>query len=150
MICRDHDVGQGGFTFFEIALVLAIIVVVFAASAPLVSSTIQERRLRQSLQDIEQFVRSARLMAERDRREIDLTWQKSGLRVAGEEKIELYGRLSVRFPRGDWQEANGQNWRIFPSGIVAPATVRVQKGEAWIEGDIDPLTGGIAEERYSF
>lgn len=150
MICRDHDAERGGFTFFEIALVLAIIVVVFAASAPLVSSTIQERRLRQSLQDIEEFVRSARLMAEKDRRTIDLTWQKSGLRLPGEERIELYGRLSVRFPRGDWQEADGQRWRIFPSGIVAPATVRVQKGEAWIEGDIDPLTGGIAEERYSF
>lgn len=153
MTCRDRDGGQGGFTFLEIALVLAIIVVVFVAATPLVSATLQERRLRQSMEDVEQFIRAKRLTAERDRRSIDLILQKSTLGVSADDQIKVKGQLSVRFPQRSTESAKPageQRWQIFSSGIVAPATVRVQEGTAWIEGDIDPLTGGVAEERYSF
>ncbi len=44
-------------------------------------------------------------------------------------RVEISGlRLSVRFPGGKMQRADGQPWRILPCGVVLPATVRLEDG----------------------
>lgn len=58
--------------------------------------------------------------------------------------------FSVRYPGGEWEEADGQVWEFSPAGMVTPMSVRFSEGKDWIEADFDLLTGRVAEERYAF
>lgn len=149
-----HSTGRkpGGYTFFELALAMAIIVVVFIATAPLIASSLQERRLRAAMESCEQLIRDARLQAEESGREMIVDVRPNGLAFqGGDDKTGIKGMLfSIRFGSDPWEKAQDQVWPIFSCGLVAPASLRIQEGEAWLEADFDCLTGGIAEERYSF
>ncbi len=141
------------FTLIEVIIALAIVALIFVAIVPLAAPSLSERKLRHAMDDVVAFVRSNRLAAESAGRDIVMQCDPDGLLVnqktlAG--RVEISGlRLSVRFPGGKMQRADGQPWRILPCGVVLPATVRLEDGEKWLEADIDPLTGDIAEERYS-
>lgn len=158
MICRRNNrrSGRRAYTFLEVALALGIIAVVFAAVVPVVAAGSTERRLRDGMESLAQFVRDSRMEAEKTGRERILIVQPGGLAVRMGEKI-LPGvaaprgaALSFRYPQGEWDKADGQEWRVFSSGVVAPASLRMKVGKDWIETDFDFLTGGVAAERYSF
>jgi type II secretory pathway pseudopilin PulG len=158
MICRRSNLpaASQGYTFLEIALALGIIAVVFAAVLPMVSAGYQERRLTDGMESLGQCVRDARREAESTGREQTLVVEPGGLALReGSElvpkvRIPRGAVLSVRRPQGKWAAADSQEWRIFSCGLVAPASLRLQQGTAWIEADFDFLTGSVAAERYSF
>jgi len=158
MICRVNNRPPAGraFTLFEVMLVLAIIAAVFLSVVPVIAAGYKERRLRDTMDTMVEFVRESRRQSEETGRERLLVVQPGGLAIREGGKL-LPGvaapsgvALSVRAPQGEWARADDQEWRIFSCGLVTPASLRMQDGQAWIETDFDFLTGGVAEERYSF
>lgn len=154
MTCRKTSASRrGAFTLIEVIIALAIVGLIFVALVPLAAPSLSERKLRHAMDDIVAFVRSNRLAAESAGRDIVMLCGRDGLTVnqktlAGRVDVSDV-RLSIRFPGGKMEHADGQAWRILPCGVVLPATVRVEDGDYWLEADIDPLTGDIREERYS-
>ncbi len=163
MICRVRtSVGRrsraAGFTFLEIALTMAIIVVVFVALIPLADISLRERRLRTVMDDIAELVADQRTRASESGRPLAVTISEAGFEQLNEEtkqfdlvlKTPPGIQVAVRFPNEKWEEAEGQRWDFAPAGMVTPLSIRVAEGDAYIEQDYDFLTGRVAEERFSF
>ena len=151
MIFRGNKACLRGYTFLEMGLALGVIAILFAAVIPMVSASQAERRLRDSLTQIQDLVRSVRADAERGGHAASLTLQPDGI-TAGEDFMRLPSKMSLflRYPRGQWEPAKGQSWTVHSFGAVAPVSVRLVSGDSWVEADFDFLTGSIASERYSF
>lgn len=145
-----------GYTFFEIALAIGIIAIVFVATIPVVSASYQERKLRNAMDAISNYIQEARFDTEKLGKEQTIIIRTNGLAMReGDDLVSkaiLPGdmKLFVRYPQGDWEEARDQIWRIFSSGLVAPLSLRLKSESAWLESDFDFLTGSVSEERYSF
>lgn len=158
MTCRSSNFshGQRAYTFLEVALALGIIVVVFVTIVPVISAGARERRLQDTMTAMGEVVRDRRMEAEKIGQEQMLIVRPKGLALREKDQLVLKAtvppgvRLSVRYPQGKWTPAEGQEWRIFSCGLVAPASLRLQEGTAWIETDFDFLTGAPSAERYSF
>ncbi len=150
---------RAGFTMLEIVIALMIISVVFLGVAPMVTASLQERRMRGEMEAIADVVREQRVAAEADgeERRMILTldgWEQID-RESGEGVMLLAapseGRLTVRLPgQKKWEKMDGQIWRFFAAGMVTPFSVRLAEGDSWVESDFDFLTGRVADERYSF
>ena len=61
--------------------------------------------------------------------------------VPGDIKLSLR-----RFGMNKFTPASGQRLAIAPGGVCEPITARFEKGKAWLEITLDPLSGGVAEE----
>ena len=147
----------GGYTLLEIALVVAIIVLLVGAVVPLSSGFVREQRLRESVRGLLVLAKTARTEAMTGGRTAEVVFGKGGfalLRAGEEESSE-----SVRLPRGTRYQLmpfgadkplrpDGQRWIFQPTGLCEPLTVRIMEDEAWIEVRFDPLTAGIEEESY--
>ena len=147
----------GGYTLLEIALVVAIIVLLVGAVVPLSSGFVREQRLRESVRGLLVLAKTARTEAMTGGRTAEVVFGKGGfalLRAGEEESSE-----SVRLPRGTRYQLlpfgadkplrpDGQRWIFQPTGLCEPLTVRIMEDEAWIEVRLDPLTAGIEEESY--
>ncbi|MGC1479871.1 MAG: hypothetical protein WA771_05180 [Chthoniobacterales bacterium] len=146
------------FTFFELALALGLIAIVFVGIAPVISASVQERRLRAGIEEIAELARAARSEALAGGSNQTLFFEKGGIARwnADSEEAEVVvappddAALKVRFPDEKWSVPDGQRWRFFPAGMVTPLSVRLEEGDGWIEADFDFLTGRIGEERFSF
>jgi type II secretory pathway pseudopilin PulG len=146
-----------GYTLLEIALVVAIIVLLVGAVVPLSSGFVREQRLRESVRGLLVLAKTARTEAMTGGRTAEVVFGKGGfalLRAGEEESSE-----SVRLPRGTRYQLlpfgadkplrpDGQRWIFQPTGLCEPLTVRIMEDEAWIEVRFDPLTAGIEEESY--
>lgn len=56
-------------------------------------------------------------------------------------------KLSLRrFGATKFSPAAGQRLSIAPGGLCEPLTARFEKGSAWLEITLDPLSGGVADE----
>jgi type II secretion system protein H len=144
-----------GFTFIELMLVLALIAIIFVSSAPLVSSSLRERRLRADAEKIATMVRTQRAQAQSDGRRHVLTIRSRGFFEKGNPPREVAGLpgkaiFTLRYPGAKWEKPQDQSWEFSPIGMVTPLSVRLESGSAWIELDFDMLTGRVAEERYAF
>ena len=147
----------GGYTLLEIALVVAIIVLLVGAVVPLSSGFVREQRLRESVRGLLVLAKTARTEAMTGGRTAEVVFGKGGfalLRAGEEESSE-----SVRLPRGTRYQLlpfgadkplrpDGKRWIFQPTGLCEPLTVRIMEDEAWIEVRFDPLTAGIEEESY--
>ena len=147
----------GGYTLLEIALVVAIIVLLVGAVVPLSSGFVREQRLRESVRGLLVLAKTARTEAMTGGRTAEVVFGKGGfalLRAGEEESSE-----SVRLPRGTRYQLlpfgadkplrpDGQRWIFQPTGLCEPLTVRIMEDEAWIEVRFDPLTAGIEEETF--
>ncbi len=135
-------------------LVIALIAIMFIGSAPLISASSRERRLRDAASGIEQMVRAQRAeaLATGERRLLDV--RPSGFftrRDKGREVLAMPDvTVTLRSPGTAWAKPDGQVWEFSAIGMVTPYTVRLQEGTAWLEVDFDLLTGRRAEERYAF
>ena len=145
---------RGGFTLLEIMLVLMLIALIFVGAAPLVSTSMHERQLRASADQIADIIRDQRADARNDghRRLVEI--RSGGFYEKGSDKqiASLPGNaiFHVRMPGGDWEKPDRQLVEFSSIGMVTPISVRLETGDAWIELDFDLLTGRIGEERYAF
>lgn len=136
-------------------LVVALIAIMFIGTAPLISASSRERRLRAAAEEIEGMVRSERAKAQTsgERRVIEVRPAGFYEKSRGRKQVLAMPRqaaVSLRAPGADWQKPDGQEWEFSPIGMVTPLSVRLQDGGSWMEIDFDLLTGRLAEERYAF
>ena len=154
---RRSGLATRGYTLLEIALVVAIIVLLVGAVVPLSSGFVREQRLREAVRELLVLAKTARTDAMTTGRPTEVVFAKGGfalLRPGEEEPSE-----TVRLARGTRYQLlplaaekplrpDGQRWIFQPTGLCEPLTVRIMEDEAWIEVRFDPLTAGIEEESY--
>lgn len=147
----------GGYTLLEIALVVAIIVLLVGAVVPLTSGFVREQRMRDAVRELLVLAKTARMEAMTSGRPAELVFEKGGfvLRRPGDEE----GSESVKLARGMTYQLlpfaaekplrpDGQRWIFQPTGLSEPIAVRIMEDEAWIEVRFDPLTASIEDESY--
>lgn len=155
---RQFRAEQRGYTLVEIALVLAIMVLIIGAAIPLSSGFMREQRLRDPVRELLILAKTARTEAMTTGRPTGVVFGKNGyglLRPAADEASDTYTlprgmSYSIR-PFGSEKTAkpDGQTWIFQPSGLCEPITFRLEEDDAWIEVAFDPLTAGIGEEAYN-
>lgn len=149
--------GLRGYTLLEIALVVAIIVLIIGAAVPLTSGFTREQRLRDVVRELLVYAKTARSDAMTTGRAAEVVFVKNGfaLRRPGEKEAGE----SFKMPRGmrymlepfgaeKAVRPDGQRWIFQPSGMCEPITVRIEEDEAWMQVTFDALTAGIADESY--
>ena len=148
---------SGGYTLLEIALVVAIIVLIIGAAVPLTSGFTREQRLREVVRELLVYAKTARSDAMTTGRAAEVVFAKrdfSLLRPGESEPGATFkiprGLRYVLQPFGTEKalSPDGQRWIFQPTGICEPISVRVEEGEAWMQITFDALTAGIAEESY--
>ncbi|MFZ4483570.1 MAG: pilus assembly FimT family protein [Chthoniobacterales bacterium] len=145
------------YTLLEIALVVAIIVLLVGATVPLVSGFTREQRLREVARELLVLAKTARTDAMTTGRVAEVVFGRKALflRRGGEEKPTEKFKL----PRGmeyalrplgaeKLLRPDDQAWIFRPSGLCQPLAVRVTEGEAWLEVEFDPLTASLSGESY--
>jgi type II secretory pathway pseudopilin PulG len=146
-----------GYTLLEIALVVAIIVLIIGAAVPLTSGFTREQRLRDVVRELLVYAKTARADAMTTGRAAEVVFGKSGfaLRRPGESeagdsfKMPRGMRYVLEpFGAGKPVRPDGQRWIFQPTGMCEPITVRVEEDEAWMQVTFDALTAGIADESY--
>jgi type II secretion system protein H len=155
---RQFPTRPRGYTLIEIALVLAIMVMVVGAAIPFSSGFMREQRLRDVIRELLILATTARTEAMTTGRATGVVFGKSGfglLRPGAEEPSDNClvprGMSYLIRPFGSEKSAkpDGQTWIFQPSGLCEPITFRLEEGDAWIEVAFDPLTASIGEEAYS-
>lgn len=158
--CRSaSDVDRGGHTLLEIALVVAIIVLVIGAAVPITSGFAREQRFRDVARELLVFAKTARTdaMTSGGATEVIFAKEGIGLRRTGDEEPSRILRLPdgmsyliVPFGTDRAMRPDGQRWIFQPSGLCEPVTVRFEDGRGWMEVTFDALTAGLADESYYF
>jgi type II secretory pathway pseudopilin PulG len=147
----------GGYTLLEIAMVVAIIVLIIGAAVPLTSGFTKEQRLRDVVRELLVLAKTARADAMTTGRASEVVFTKKGfgLRRPGDEELsETFslprGMRYVIEPFGADKAVrpDGQQWVFQPTGLCEPLSVRVEEDEAWMQVTFDALTAGIADESY--
>ena len=148
---------SGGYTLLEIALVVAIIVLIIGAAVPLTSGFTREQRLRDVVRELLVYAKTARSDAMTTGRAAEVVFAKNGFALrrpgeaeAGESFMMPRGMRYVLEPFGAEKAVrpDGQRWIFQPTGMCEPITVRVEEDEAWMQVTFDALTAGIADESY--
>ena len=148
----------GGYTLLEIAMVVAIIVLIIGAAVPLTSGFTREQRLRDVVRELLIYAKTARTDAMTTGRAAEVVFAKNGfaLRRPGESEAgETFkmprGMRYVLKPFGADKAVrpDGQRWIFQPTGLCEPVTVRIEEDDAWMEVTFDALTAGIADESYN-
>lgn len=147
-----------GYTLIEIALVLAIMVMIIGAAVPLSSGFMREQRLRDPVRELLVLAKTARTEAMTTGRATGVVFGKKGfglLSPGSEEPSDTYtlprGMSYVIRPFGSEKvtKPDGQTWIFQPTGLCEPIIFRLEEDDAWIEVAFDPLTANIGEESYS-
>jgi len=145
------------YTLLEVALVLAIIVLLVGAVVPLSSGFVREQRLRETVRGLLVLAKTARTEAMTSGNATEIVFDKKGfvLRRSGKdgatEKVGLPRGTSYQvtpFAAEKALQPGGQRWIFQPTGLCEPLKVRIMADEAWIEVLFDPLTASIEEESY--
>lgn len=155
---RQNPKRSSGYTLIEIALVLAIMVMIIGAAIPLSSGFMREQRLRDPVRELLILAKTARTEAMTTGRTTGVVFEKKGfglLQSGNEELSDSYelpeGMSYTIIPFGSEKAAkpDGQTWFFQPTGLCEPVTFRLQENDAWMQVTFDPLTANISEESYS-
>jgi len=157
---RVRSVRRGrcrGYTLLEIALVVAIIVLLIGAAVPFTSGFAREQRFREVVRELNVYAKTARTDALTTGRPAEVVFARDGfmLRRPGDgaksRTFKLPGDMRyfiIPFGTSRGLRPDGQRWVFQSSGLCEPLTVRLEEGEAWMEVTFDALTAGLADESY--
>ncbi|PWU07619.1 MAG: hypothetical protein C5B47_05820 [Verrucomicrobia bacterium] len=149
MICRARS--SVGYTLLEVSLTISIGILILLTVTPALGNFINERKLRAITKLILECAAEARIAAKQQGKTVILALGKNEIQTLnGKHKsLPKNMKLLLKTEATEWTTTKS-NWMFFPSGIIEPISLRLEQGAAWIEMDIDPLTGMALEERYSF
>lgn len=149
MICRANN---GGYTILEISLTISISVLIFLAIAPAFSGLMNERKFRNAADLILECAAETRTEAKRQGKFLVLTFGEYEMRLSGGKCVSLPKDMTllIRKNSDKWESAKNQIWKFFPNGFIEPISLRLERGSAWMEMELDVLTAMVAEERFSF
>jgi len=155
-----------GYTLIEIAIVLAIIAVITAASLPFFSAEFTEQRLRRPATALQEFAVKARAAAMESGRPTTIRFNEDGFALFTQweeedpdaheaetpmETVPLERGLRLEWRRTEadaWLPVSGKEWIFYPSGICSPMGIRIAQGRASLELDFDILTSRVASEQF--
>jgi len=137
--CRVRNIfpmrRRNGFTLIEMVIAIAIVLVVLAVSVPSLTGVLADRRLRRSLDGLNNLVRQAHERSVTERRSYLIVWRdkKLALRaeglLKGEDKAPVatlaWGKgesFALSFPAAI-DEDPPPAWIFWPSGTCEPALV---------------------------
>jgi prepilin-type N-terminal cleavage/methylation domain-containing protein len=149
---RFHLRRRPAFTLVELAIAVAILVLLMMLAVPSMNGVLADRRLRKSLDGFNAVVREAQERSVSERRPYLIMWTggKVGLRPEGllkgespdpEVKFALGKNesLKVSFPAALVDNAPPE-WIFWPSGNCEPAVVTYQGKEGKWTANYSPLT----------
>jgi hypothetical protein len=148
---------RGAYTLLEIALVVAIIVLLVGAAIPLVSGFTKEQRLRDVARELLVLAKTARTDAMTTGRASEVVFGRKGFslwRVGDEKPTETFllprGMEYALRPLGAEKllRPDDQAWIFRPSGLCEPLAVRMMEDDAWLEIEFDPLTASLSGESF--
>jgi type II secretion system protein H len=135
---RFHLNRRSGFTLVELAIAVAILVLLMMLAVPSMNGVLADRRLRRSLDSFNAIVREAQERSVTERRPYLIMWDggKIGLRPEGllrgetpdplvKFKLGKNESLKVAFPAALVEEPPPE-WIFWPSGNCEPAVVTYQ------------------------
>lgn len=150
-----------GFTLIEITISVFILALLLLIALPSVSGVIADRRLKRSLNAMNEIVRLAQERSVKERRPYLLEWQKGAviLRPESAQKGDPDGptaslalekghayilRLPSALEKGPFAQ-----WVFWPSGTCEPAVVRFKGPEGAWEVNYSPLSVRPQIVRYA-
>jgi len=148
------------FTMIEIAIAVFIMLLMLMLAVPSMRGVMADRRLRRSLDDLNNLVRTAQERSVADRRVYLISWQKDHLVLRPEalargEDPAPTATLPLR--RGDALElqlpaALSKNptadWAFWPSGTCEPAIVTYKGNDGSWTASYSPLTARAELSNY--
>jgi type II secretory pathway pseudopilin PulG len=167
ILSRAH----AGFTLFEICLALFIVVLILAVAIPATSGLLTEQNLRGEVRELVLFAKTARRQAIQEQRPYQITFSPAGFILepiaptetekTAPETAAPFEPLVYTLPTGtaltlqrwgdkEWIKPKEERWIFQGTGLTEPLSFHFQRGESWIEIDLNPLTASIDEERSTF
>jgi prepilin-type N-terminal cleavage/methylation domain-containing protein len=132
------------FTLIELAIAVFILLLILMIGMPSISGVLADKRLRRSLNELNQLVREAQNRSVTERRPYLIVWDRDQILVRPEAfaKDEKEGPVStLHLHRGDayqlelpaaLREDPPAEWIFWPSGTCEPATVKFKGADgAW-------------------
>lgn len=152
---------QQAFTLIEIAIAVFILLLLLLLAVPSLNGVMADRRLRRSLDALNDLVRNAQERSVTDRRPYLISWEKDQLvlRAEGLEKGEDVAPTAVlRLQSGDafllkltaaLTDDPPAKWVFWPSGTCEPATVFYKGVNGSWTANYSALTARPEVSRYA-
>lgn len=150
-----------GFTLIEIAISVAILAIILLLAIPSVTGVLSDRRLKRSLDGMNEMVHMAQERSVQERRPYLIEWQKSSVILRPETRIEGDSDAPVatlaldkghafllRLPMALEKDPLAQ-WIFWPSGVCEPANIRFKGPDGYWEVDYSPLSARPQIVRYA-
>ena len=148
---RDARARQGGFSLFELIVVLMVVAVASGFAAPAIQSGWRAREVRSGTRTLAGLMRGLRERAVRQGVEQELVLDPDGQTFSwGDKESTLPGGATITAIRGGWPDQDGRVHVLFyPNGGSSGVAFII--GQA--EGDslqfgvrVDPLLGSVVVE----
>jgi prepilin-type N-terminal cleavage/methylation domain-containing protein len=143
---------RAGFTLIEIVMAIAIVMVVLMLAVPSVRGVLADRRLRRSLDDLNNMVRQAQERSMIERRSYLIVWRDKqfALRAEGLFRGEDPNPIAIlNFRKGEAYDLSfpaaidedpPPAWIFWPSGNCEPAVVRYKGNDGGWTAKYSALT----------
>jgi len=150
-----------GFTLIEIAISVFILALLLLLALPSVSGVLADRRLKRSLDAMNDIVRMAQEHSVQERRAYVLEWQKRAVVLhpeAPKEDDPDTPTATLALAKGDayilrlpaaLEKGPFAKWVFWPSGTCEPAVVRFKGPEGAWEVNYAPLSARPQIVRYA-
>ncbi len=126
----------GGFTLLEISLAVVIGLMMLSLALPSMRGLFAEQRLRERMEEFEQFVGRAASLARQAKTEVRLSWESGGIRMVPEE-LPLDGSLGTDASTDFF--AIGKDEEIFLARTAARDPKPLMEWSFWKEGVREPV-----------
>src|SRR4051812_1312147 len=150
-----------GFTLLEIAISVAILILITLIAVPSLRGVLADRRLQASLDAMNQIVRQAQERSVQEHRAYLIEWKKKAIVLRPEsiregESTVPVSRLALE--RGHafilslpaaLEKSPLPQWIFWPSGVCEPANVRFKSPDGAWEVNYSPLTARPEIVRYA-
>lgn len=143
---------RAGFTLLEIAISVAILIIITLIAVPSVRGVLADRRLQRSLDAMNQIVREAQERSVQEHRAYLIEWQKKAVILRPESiregeatspvatlALDKGHAFLLRLPAALDKRPLPQ-WIFWPSGTCEPANVRFKSPDGSWEVNYSPLT----------
>jgi type II secretory pathway pseudopilin PulG len=137
----------GGFTLLEISLAVVIGLMMLSLALPSMRGLFAEQRLRERMEQFDQFVGRAAELARTSKMEVRLRWEEGGVRIVPEQELPEDGSLreegwdffvlekeeSLQLARTVARDPQAAaEWSFWPEGIREPVELAYAgPGGAW-------------------
>ena len=152
---------SAGFTLLEIAISVAILIIITLVAVPSLRGVLADRRLQRSLDAMNQIVREAQERSVQEHRAYLIEWKRKAVILRPEsiregESANPVSRLALdkghafvlRLPAA-LDKAPLPQWIFWPSGVCEPANVQFKSPDGSWEVNYSPLTARPEIVRYA-